>query len=96
MRGGGGQTPRRTSSSEKWEDADKPTKEKETGGQRRPQGRESGSRDRERRVSFVTGGQGVGDYTGPLHFLWEGHRALYQPCHWEWQSRAGEGEGRTK
>lgn len=30
MRGGGGQTPRRTSSSEKW-DADEPTKEKETG-----------------------------------------------------------------
>lgn len=30
MRGGGGQTPRRTSSSEKWEEADKPTKEKET------------------------------------------------------------------
>ena len=32
MRGGGGQTPRRTSSSEKWEDTDKPTKEKEMGG----------------------------------------------------------------
>ena len=70
MRGGRGQTPRRTSSSEKREEADKPTKEKKTGrevrgdprgGSRKPgQGREcqfcqKGSRSRGLRWSFAFG-----------------------------------------
>lgn len=88
MRGGRGQTPRRTSSSEKWEEADKPTKEKKTGREVRGDPR-GGSRKpgQGRERQFCQKGS-VG--------LWEGHCALYQPCHRSGSYRAVEGEGRTK
>lgn len=68
MRGGRGQTPRRTSSSEKWEEADRPTKEKkrvrEVRGDPRGGSQEAGTG---KEVPVLSQGAKELDYTGPLH-----------------------------
>lgn len=85
-----GTDPRRTSLSEKWEEADKPTKEKkrvrEVRGDPRGGSQEAGTG---KEVPVLLQGAKELDYTGPLHLAVGRSLCLYQPCLWEWQSRDG-------